>query len=611
MARPAGSAPPPDAAPPDSAPTAESPDDDGERRLLRVAGDRGLSLSERLAARVSVSLYKTPLHRMRLRGRYPLKLLGVPQDPVPGDAALGERIVAGRLIHAGHTAMTRDLDFAAPAATSAPAATAAPAAWRDWANGWQWLRDLAAATPDPKVAAKVAEPLVARWLAQYERFDATAWRADVTGTRLLFALGHAPLILSSPDQVYRSLVLSAMATWARHLDRAAFRLTGGLAQARALAGLYAAGVLIPGGEARAAAALAGLDRLLGGMVFPDGGIATRAPVDALALAELLMFAQGAGPAVGVRSPPLFADVLARLVPSLRGLALGDGLVGGWHGGAAIPTDPLDRLAKRASAGFAISRSGRWSGFYRLSAGKTVIVVDAGPPPLARVSAMGHAGTLAFELSDGPDRLVTNCGGGHGLAAPLPAMLADGLRTTAAHSALVIADTNSTRIRETGSSGGALGLGVEEVIVQTRRSEEGHWIEATHDGYARRFGMMVRRQLFISANGDDMRGEDRIEPAARSPLKRRPDRSFDIRFHLGAGVAATPTADGAGALLKLPSGRVWAVKARFGPAGGALAIEPSLWVGPDGVIHKTQQLVISARTEQAAASIGWSFRRAGK
>jgi uncharacterized heparinase superfamily protein len=600
VARVAGPAPPPEAPATDSS----DGDDGSERRLLRVAGDRGLSLGERLAARVSTTLYKTPLHRMRLRGRYPLKLLGVPQDPWPGDAAIGERLVAGRMIHAGHTAMTRDMNFAGPAA---------PPAWRDWANGWQWLRDLAAHAVDAKAGARVAEPLVARWLAQYGSFDPAAWRADITGTRLLFALGHAPMILSSPDQVYRSLLLSAMATWARHLDRAAFRLPDGLPRARALGGLYAAGVLIPGGESRAAAALADLERLLAALVLPDGGVVTRAATDALALAELLLFVAAAGPAIGVRPPQLFADTQARLVPALRGLALGDGIIGGWHGGAAIGAGPLDRLAKRTATGTAISRHGRWSGYHRLSAGKTALVIDAGPPPLARVSTIGHAGTLGFEMSDGPDRVITGCGGTVGLATPLPAALAEGLRTTAAHSTLTIADTNSTRIKAAKAADGpsALGVGVEEVVVQTRQSEEGQWIEASHDGYARRFGMMVTRRLFLSPDGQDLRGEDVIAPAPRAPLKRRPDRDFAIRFHLGPGVSATPTADGAGALLKLPGGRVWAMKARSSEGGGLVGIEASLWIDPDGVMVKTQQLVISGRTEKAAARVGWSFKRAGK
>ena len=593
MARP----PPPSSNPP-LLPLPE--DEDGS--LRRGSGDRGLSLSERLTAELTSRLYATPLHRFRLRGRFPLKLLAAPADPVPGDPHIGERILAGRLIHAGHTAMTRDITFqeAGP-----------PPQWQEWAHGWEWLRDLAI-LPDRAAARRAAENLVARWLASFAEYDALGWRADLAGTRLLMALGHAPLILSSPNQIYRSAVLSAMATWARHLDRAARRGTEGLGQAKALCGLYAASTLIPGNEARASAALAGLNQLLPVLVLPDGGIASRAPVDALALADLLLFTAGAPEALGNRAPPVFADTLARLVPALRGLMLGDGQIGAWHGGAVIGADTLDRVSRKVATGTEIRRGGRWSGYQRLSAGRSVVVIDAGPPPSARLSNSGHAGTLAFEMSDGAERLISNCGGVRGLQTPLAPALASGLSTTAAHSTLVIADTNSTRIRDDGT----LGTGVEEVTLALRSSAEGRLIETSHNGYARRFGLLVRRRLFLTADGNELAGEDLIEAAPASLLRRRAERNFDVRFHLGPGVSATPTADGMGALLKSPSGRIWAFKVRLEDGmgdnhPGRLAIEPSVWVDAAGAIQRTQQLVVSGTTQKMAADVHWSLKRAGK
>ncbi len=569
--------------------------DGGEGLMRREGGDRGLSLSERAGARLQRTLYKTPLHRLRLRGRYPLRLTGVPADPIPGDAHIGERIIAGRLIHAGHTAMTRAIAFDD---------VSHPAAWRDWTDSWAWLRDLAAHQPDRALAAKVAEPLAAQWLELHTEFEATAWRADVTGRRILFATAYAPLILSSADHVYRSAVLNALARWARHLDRAAFRLPDGLPKAAALSGLYAAGLLISGGESRAAAALAGLDKLLDVLVLPDGGLASRTPLDGLELAELLLFTAAAGPAVGERPAAVLTDTLARLAPHMRGLAMGDGSVGAWQGGAPLAKERLERVLKLAAPGNVLARGGRWSGYHRLAVAKTVAVIDAGPPPVARVTAGGHAGTLAFELSDGPDRIIVNCGGARGLASPLPPALAAGLRTTAAHSTLVIADTNSTNI----GAAGALGKGVEEVAVKRQESEDGLWLEARHDGYVRRFGVSVERRLFVAASGTDVRGEDVIAPEGRGGLWRRGDKAaFDIRFHLGAGVEATPTADGQGALLKLPQGRVWGFKT----SGAPVAIEPSLWIDAGGTVHRTVQLVVSGRAEKARASVAWSFKRAGK
>ena len=571
------------------------PTEADEASLRRDGGDRGLSLAERAAAHLTRQLYATPLHRLRLRGRFPLKLLGVLADPVPGDPHLAERIIAGRLIHAGHTVMIRDLDFRD---------AGAPPAWTTWAHGWGWLRHLAM-LPDQKAARAAAENLAQRWLGGFGDYDALAWRADITGDRLLMLLAHAPVILGGSNQIFRSAVLSAMATWARHVDRAAPRLPEGLGQARAWCGLYAAGVLIPGGEVRTARALAGLENLLPRLVLPDGGIASRTPADALALAQYLLLIGSAAEVVGSRAPRLFADTLARLMPSLRGMVLGDGRVGAWHGGAVIGSDALDRLARKAATGTELRRSGRWSGFHRLSAGRSVVVIDAGPPPHARLSSNGHAGTLAFERSDGTDRLITNCGGTAGLPVELAPALAAGLATTAAHSTLVIADTNSTRIRDDGT----LGIGVGEVTMAYRSGGEGQLIEAAHDGYARRLGMLVRRRLFLTPDGNELAGEDVIEAAPVTLLRRRGERSFDLRFHLGPAVSATPTADGMGALLKTPSGRIWAFKA--GGEGCRLAIEPSLWIDEAGTIHRTQQLVLSGQTIKAAADLRWNLRRAGK
>ncbi len=571
--------------------------------LRRDGGSHGPSLAERATALLASRLYASPLHRLALRGRFPLKLLGVPADPVPGDPHLAERLLAGRLIHAGHTEMLRDLDVRSPAP---------PLAWREWLHGWGWLRHLAIA-PDRKAAIAAAEALGRRWLDGFPEYDPLAWRGDLAGTRILMVLGHAPVILGSGNEIFRSAVLSALATWARHLDRAGPRLPVGLGQARAWCALFAAGQLIPGGEARAARALAGLDALLPQLVLPDGGIASRAPGDALALAELLLFTAAAPEAVGSRAPPLFADTLARLVPSLRGLALGDGRVGGWHGSAVIAAEALDRLARKAATGTELRRGGRWSGYHRLSAARSIVVMDAGPPPPARLCDHGHAGTLAFEMSDGAERLITNCGGATGLPQAVAPALAAGLATTAAHSTLVIADTNSTRIR----TDGTLAKGVSEVGIALRSGGEGQLIEASHDGYARRFGLIVRRRLFLAADGNELAGEDVIEPAApagtSAPWRRRPaDQPFDLRFHLGPGVSATPTADGLGALLKTPAGRVWAFKVQaVAGTGCRLAIEASVWVDEVGHVHRVGQLVASGATQGGAAELAWSLRRAGK
>ncbi len=563
--------------------------------LRRVDGHKGVSLAERVTAGLHRLSYRTALHRIRLRGRFPLKLLAVPVDPVPGDRSVGERLLRGRLVFAGHNAPAKTVHFADPGA---------PAAWREWAHSFVWLRDLAAAAPDRRTAAAVAEPLVARWLADHHDFDATAWRPDLIALRLMFWTAYAPSILSSPDLVYRSAVLNALARWARHLDRAIDRLPDGPRRVTAAAGLIVAALVIPGTDARLARAEALFARALTLVVLPDGGTADRSPITQLDLLELLLFVQAVYVARGRKPDAAIVTGFERLVPALKSIVMGDGGVGAWHGGAAARPARIELAMARSGIMPRPSRSTSFAGYHRLAAGKTLIVVDAAPPPQARVAGAAHAGTLAFELSDGASRLIVNCGGGS-IATPLPGALAAALRTTAAHSTLVLADSNSTRIRPDG----ALGKGVEEVVVNRQESEEGIWLDLAHDGYARRFGVRHRRRLFLSASGSDLRGEDLIEPVPGRRLRRRGARAgFDVRFHLGAGIEVTPTADGQAALLKLTDGRVWQVRAR----GGPLTVDESVWIDHDGAPRTTRQLVITGTTSAAGeASINWSFKRAGR
>src|SRR3546814_12095111 len=73
------------------------------KRLVRVGGDRGISLAERIASQLRLLAWRSPLHRLRLRGRFPLKLITVPTDPIAGDAAVGEVMMQGHFVHRGES----------------------------------------------------------------------------------------------------------------------------------------------------------------------------------------------------------------------------------------------------------------------------------------------------------------------------------------------------------------------------------------------------------------------------------------------------------------------------------------------------------------------------
>jgi len=555
------------------------------RRLLRGDGTPGTSLADRLSQGLNRLSWHTPLHRMRLRGRYPLQLIDVPADPIPGSAKAGRALLDGRMSHAGETVAIDALDRGG-----------FTPAFSDYLESFAWLRDLAAAAQRRESVA-IAEDLTRRWLALHARtVSEPAWRADLWGRRILFWTAYAPFILDTRDGDYRKEVLNALARGARHLDRAADSAAQGLPRIAAWAGVIAAGLLIPGGDLRAAHGEAGIARALRIAMHGDGGLASRVPAEQLALIELLAQLRAV---YEVRARPpsgAVAHALAHALPPLLSVTLSDGGLSSWQGGG--PTASYRVAAAVAGAGVRVQPrddAPDW-GYQRLSQGTTSLVLDAAPPPRAMLAKGGCASTLAFELSDGDQRLIVNCGAGPAL----PKALAEGLRTTAAHSTLTLAETNSTALYPDGT----IGRGVTEVEVTRNEGETGTRVEARHDGYVKRLGFSHARRLTLAVGGDALDGEDRLIPAGR----RKPGAgtTFAIRFHLGFGIDTDITADGQGALLRPEEGSAWQFRTR----AGALAVEDSLWIDAGGRPRATRALVVTGDVPAAGITVPWSLKRVG-
>ena len=212
--------------------------------------------------------------------------------------------------------------------------------------------------------------------------------------------------------------------------------------------------------------------------------------------------------------------------------------------------------------------------------------------------------MAFELSQGAQRIIVNCGGASLVGANIPAALARGLRTTAAHSTLCIDDSNSTAILP----GGQLGKGVSEVGLDRRDIDKATRIEASHDGYAKAYGFTHSRLLILRSDGLELRGEDTLLPHPRYKAKKNVP--IDIRFHLGANIELTEGGQNRSVTMRLADGTSWLFAVGDGAASGEIKIEESIWVDGDGRPHPTQQLIVGANVGKGGLSIGWQFRFLG-
>jgi len=531
------------------------------------------------------------------------RLLGTVDSPLRGDRAAGIALRAGHFLVHGVKAPIAQMDFKPVAKLTPP--------FERTVHGFAWLRDLAACAPREQCTA-TAERVLSAWLAANAKpgaksFKGAAWQIENAGLRLLGWLVHAPVILSG-DGKLRARTLAAMESTARWLDRNVTKAPDGLGQVAGWTAIVAAGLLLPDGKPRRLYGEAGLIRALGELVADDGGALSRSPLAQMDAITLLTDLKACYRAVR-RDPPQAIDAMqAMLVPPLLGLTHGDGGLGSWQGAGAVSAERIAALIAASGVRTRPLKEARQWGYQRATGGKAVLQLDAAPPPLAKHARSGCASTLAFEFSHGPQRLVVNCGGAAFAGGQVPVRIEQGLRATAAHSTLVLDDANSTAVLLHGK----LGKGVGEVEIDRRVMQIGDAsatrLEASHDGYVPRHGLVHRRILILRDDGSELRGEDLLVPAGKQG--KRGKIGFAIRFHIGPGIELGLSDDGKGAGLALPDGSYWQFRLGQVGEGVTLGIEESLWVDGQGRPQPIEQLVIQGMTPRSGGSFAWLLKKMG-
>ncbi|WP_017664475.1 heparinase II/III family protein [Porphyrobacter sp. AAP82] len=559
----------------------------------------------RLAYRIGI-----PGHAIAAPFRRPqaVRVTATVESPNRGDRMAGTALRAGHFLIHGVRLPIASFDFSV-------SAHHAPGVERV-VHSFAWLADLAASAPRADGAA-VAERIAGLWLHGHGApGKGPAWEPELAGLRLVAWLVHAPLMLGGNDKTLKSRLLAAIAATAGWLDKRAPKEPAGLGQVAAWAGVVAAGLLLPHGKPRRLFGEAGLVTALGDMVGEDGGVLSRCPAAQLDAIRLLTDLLACYDAAEVTPPPALGVMRELLVPPLLALRHGDGALGSWQGQGAIPADRVNAVIEASGVRTRPLASAAGWGYSRIKAGETLLQFDTAPPPRAKHARTGCASTLAFELSDGPQRIIVNCGGAALAGGQVPARIGQGLRATAAFSSLVLDNANSTAVLLHGQ----LGKGVETVEFDRRQiarpgpssnRREATRIEAAHNGYAGRFGLTHQRILTLSGDGTELAGEDILVPASKNG--KRGKIGFAIRFHLGRGVEVQLSPDKRGASLLLPDGRLWQFRlgGDRGEAGEiTLHAEDSLWVDGEGRPHATEQLVIEGLAQRSGGQFSWRFKKTG-
>ena len=544
-------------------------------------------LTQRAMRRLLQPLYRSRLYGSTLGKRSSGELAVVPTEIWPADSRPGLALLNGEF-RFGTELLKNPKPLHNP--------LGATEAWQRQMASFVWLDSLCAL--GGPAARQFARHVVLAWFTDTTAYDSLTWSSDLLAARLRRCLLNSAFLETNSDALFRAHLLRPLNRQAEHLSRVLPDGLNGADLLKASIALMLAGALLPlqgskGGDKWLRKGCALLDRELHAQILPDGGHVERSPAIMLELLQHLLDLHHVLTLTGRKLPDQLLSTIGNLASTLKLLTHPDGGLALFNDSTEDEATSVMLTLMRADAASGVE--GRdlvqlpQTGFQRMAAGRSVLIADAGAPPPHGLDGHAHAGTLSFEFSHGAERLIVNCG-----AHPSAPEWRQVQRATAAHSTLVVDDTNSSMLLPFGG----LALTPRSVVVRREATEAGQWLDARHNGYDEPFELTHRRCLFLSPDGLELMGEE--------TLSGRGGKSFALRFHLHPGVQVSMTQSSQSALLRLTQGGGWRLRVQ----GGELSLTDSIYLGQSGMVRRTQQLVVQGAIEDDTTQVKWALQKEG-
>lgn len=499
-----------------------------------------------LRKQAGAELFGMPGYRLTLKGRVPDGFLATPHDGRPANALLGKAILSGRFTLANARMSVQG--------SGDPWNRASPTrAFAIELHRFSWLPHLMTQGDD---GAKEAVRLFLLWQKTFRNWTPFTWGEEVLARRLI-NLSIFARRLSAVAQPWEAHALAeSIAEQGRHL----LRLHNNAAyQASRAVALVAIGCVLSGnvGDSFRRKGLKRLPKALRRCTQSDGSHMSRSPEQGLELLYDLLLLVDALSQRSQAVPDYVEEHIERLSRFVRTLSHPDGSLVSFQGAESLLEDQILPALLHTDAKAGTLPNVLEQARYHCLLGRSLSVyVDAGE---AKGGDFGFAACdypMAFEVSGGRDKLIVSPGW-----SPMQSD-SQAFRVVGAANTLTLGD--ELILKPAADRFGELlhftlqGLRYKVRSRRVEAEDSGTLLELEHEGWRPRFGLKHERRLYVDAQRDELRGEERLTPMATGKKMQNMPASvpYAVRFLLHPEVQASLARDRKSILLRGPGGRGW-------------------------------------------------------
>jgi uncharacterized heparinase superfamily protein len=508
----------------------------------------------------------TALYSLWLSTRRSSKITIFPLDPWAGSLTIGQKLVEGTLRMGKEEWAFSDTPWQEPRDIPLPVAV----------HRFAWLRDLH--TLGGNQARAKARNLVVSWIKTYKDLSHPAWTADITAMRMVQWFSHYSFFGASSDKIVRSLLERSLTNHLHILRHHYAALPDDERRFVVLKGILYGYACLEDFRGGFVASLPLLEDLIATQIADDGSHKSNVAALHIRVLRDLLDIRALCFGQGISVPLFLQQTIEKMVDVVRFIRLGNGMMPQFHGSGFERRELLDTLLSIADSKAYIQGRRQALGIQKMHAGLTTVLLDT-VTTQAHTSMPLCESTFAFEMTVGKEKIITSCG----VSPQLNAAWQEALHQSVAHSGLTLNNTGT--------------VPPPSVTVNRDSLAPNAHLEASHDGYARRFGIVHTRKIMMTDNGEHITGEDLLEGQGHQEVT--------LRFHLHPNIRAVYEQGKNKVYLDLPSRDLWTFQA----FSGTITLAESVYFCHSGARLDTKQILVQGKTNEVKTVFKWVLQKA--
>ena len=370
-------------------------------------------------------------------------------------------------------------------------------------HGFLWLAKL-----DRKISKIITKNIIRSWITNFFNYDSHTWQMDIVANRIIAWSSNTDLTLEDSDNAYKRKFFLSLIKQSNFLVKNLKNLFYDSNKIICCAAIILSGMIFKENDLNYKIGIKELEKTIKNYFDKNGFPKTRNPEEVFICIKYLILVREWLKEAQKPIPDFLNEIIHKSGNCYSMLSCLNKKFPLFNGATENNHKDYDIFLKTLKYKFT-NNDHEIGNIIKIKKKKLEFFIDCGNPPSDNFIKHYQAGCLSFELNSNKQKIICNSGYGKYLPSKLTSLSC----STAAHSTLYLNNTSSCIFQKNKIINKIYGNSLIEKlkIIDKNYTENKDFysLEASHNGYEKKFGYVHTRLIKILKNEDIVFGHDKL------------------------------------------------------------------------------------------------------